>query len=521
LPPLCPILSHLRLILATVSYTRGGVEKNMVKRKVSGYLSKSMFIRGHQCLKSLWLHKYRPELKEEADEALEARFRTGHEVGALAQQLFPGGVEVPYDGLTHAEQLAMTQKLLAEGKETIYEATFEHDGVFVKVDILHRGAAGWEILEVKGTTEVKEYHYFDTAIQLYVLAGSGLKIAKVALFHIDKRYKRRGAIDVQKLFAIEDITAQVREMQPNIAPALAEMRTMLAGEMPAIDIGPHCSDPYDCDFHGHCWGHIPEDSVFDLRERGVDKFALYAKRIVRQADIPLDTLNRKQRQQVESTIKQCDTLGREDVRTFLSSLWYPLCFLDFETVNPAIPLFDDSLPYQKIPFQYSLDVQMQEGGELQHHEFLALPGVDPRRALTDGLIAQIPAGACIIAWNQGFETGVLGSMAGLFPDLAPRIEKMIEGFRDPMTLFRDRTVYLWQQKGSYSIKAVLPALVPELSYDGLDVADGDMAMGAYYDMCATQDPQEVARIRKALLEYCGLDTMAMVRIVEKLRKMAV
>ncbi len=492
----------------------------MAERKVSGYLSKSLFMAGHQCHKRLWLRKHQPDLSEEADASLQARFRSGHEIGKLAQQLFPGGVEVPYEGMTHPEQLAMTQDLLDQGKETIYEATFEHDGVFVKVDILHRGDAGWEILEVKGAAEVKEHYYFDAAIQLYVLAGAGLKIAKVAIVHVDNRYTRRGDIDVQKLFKIVDITADVRKMQTDIGSEIAEMRAMLQEKMPTIDIGSHCSDPYDCDFHKHCWQHIPEDSVFTVGRLTVSKrFDLYRQGMVRQSDIPANLLSEKQRHQVESTIKQCNTLKTKEVRRFLDALRYPICYLDFETVNPAIPLFDESRPYKMIPFQYSLHVQPSEGAALVHHEFLAQPGIDPREELTATLLGQIPEGASVIAWYESFEKTRLRELAKHLPPYATRIGRLLESFHDPIKLFQARSVYFWQQKGSSSIKDVLPLLVPELSYDEMDVANGGMAMTAYYEMCATQDPQEVARIRNALLDYCGLDTLAMVRIVEKLREM--
>jgi hypothetical protein len=491
----------------------------MAKQGVSGHLSKSLYVRGNRCHKSLWLQKHEPGLKDEVDAALQARFDSGHAVGKLAWELRPGGIEVPYEGLTHAEQVAMTKRLLDEGQKTIYEATFLHDGVFIKVDILHRGAAGWEALEVKESTDVRDYHYDDAAVQLHVLAGAGLDVQKVAIVHINNKYTRRGEIEAKKLFKIVDVTDKVRGMQAEIPAKIAAMRAMLAEAMPAIDIGPHCSDPYDCDFHGHCWQHVPEDSVFDLRERGVDKFELYAKGVVHQADIPLELLNRKQRHQVESTLKQCDTLDKKGAREFLDGLWYPLCFLDFETVMPAIPLFDESHPYQQIPFQYSLDVQASEGAALEHHEFLAQPGVDPREELAERLLAQIPKGACVIAWNQTFEKRILKELAVDLPQHAKRIAGLLDDVRDPSSLFRSRTVYFWQQKGSWSLKAVLPLAVPDLSYDGMEVADGGMAVEAYDAMCNAKDPKELARIRKALLDYCGLDTLAMVRIVEKLREM--
>jgi len=492
----------------------------MAQQGVSGHLSKSLYVRGTRCHKALWLHKHRPELRDAVDAALQARFDSGHAVGKLAWQLRPGGVEVPYEGLTHDEQLAMTRKLLEEGRETVYEATFQHDGVFIKVDILHHGAAGWEALEVKESTGVKDYYYDDAAVQLHVLTGAGLDVQKVAIVHVNSKYTRRGDVEARKLFKVVDVTDKVRGMQAEIPARIAAMRAMLAEAMPAIDIGPHCREPYACDFHGHCWQHIPEDSVFALKERGVDQFELYAKGVVLQADIPLELLNRKQRHQVESTLKQCDTLDKKRAREFLDGLWYPLCFLDFESVSPAIPLFDESRPYQQIPFQYSLDVQAGAGAGLVHHEFLAQPGVDPREELTERLLAQIPPGACVVVWNQAFEKRILGDLADHLPKHAERIARVLEDVRDAMALFRARTVYFWQQKGSYSIKVVLPLLVPDLSYEGLDVADGGMAVEAYGALCAATDPQELARIRKALLDYCGLDTLAMARIVEKLRELA-
>jgi hypothetical protein len=249
------------------------------------------------------------------------------------------------------------------------------------------------------------------------------------------------------------------------------------------------------------------------------KFDLYRQGIVHQSDIPPNKLSEKQRHQVDSTLKQCDTLEKDDVRRFFNALRYPICYLDFETVNPAIPLFDESRPFQIIPVQYSLHVQPSEGAALVHHEFLAQPGIDPREQLTEMLLGQIPADASVIAWYASFEKARLRELAVHLPQYAERIGRLLESFHDPITLFQARSVYFWQQRGSSSIKDVLPLLVPELSYEGMEVADGGMAMTAYYDMCATQDPQEQARIRKALLEYCGLDTLAMVRIVDKLRDM--
>lgn len=483
----------------------------------TAYLSKSLFIRGRQCHKSLWLQKHRPELKDEISEAQQAVFQSGTDIGILAQQLFPGGIEIPYDGLTHQQQIEQTRAEIDKGTETIYEATFLIDGIFVKADILHHGTRGWEIYEVKGSTEVKAVHIFDAAVQYRVLIGAGLAISKVALVHVNNAYTRCGELDIKQLFSIVDITGQVQELQEIITDELVAQRGMLSGDMPQIDIGKQCEDPYPCDFMGHCWQHIPDDSVFDLRGRGINKFSLYYQGILRQSDIPLDMLNSRQRLQVEANITQQDHINKKALKKFVDRLWYPLCFLDFETFMDAIPPYDGCRPYQQIPFQYSLHIQEATGSNLQHHEYLAAPGKDPRRELLNTLLERVPGGACIIAWNQSFEIGVLRRLAGFFPDSRDQVERWIENFRDLMQPFKSRDIYLWQAKGSYSIKPILPLLAPELSYENLDgVANGGDAMEAWHKMSAADDPDEVARIRDALLEYCKLDTLAMVRILDRI-----
>lgn len=483
------------------------------------YLSKSLFIRGRQCHKSLWLHKNKPELKDQISDSQASLFQSGTDVGILAQQLFPGGIEVPYEGLSHQEQVAMTASEISKGTETIYEATFLHNGIFIKIDILHRGSAGWEIFEVKASTQVKEVHLYDAALQYQVLLGMGMAVATTNIVHINNTFTRYGDVDIRQLFAIEDITADVKELQPYIVEELVAQRQMLSGEMPVTDIGPCCSDPYECDFTGHCWSHIPDDSVFDLRGKGVDRFALYRQGIIKQADIPAGTLNTAQYQQVSSTIEQRDSFNKGSLKSFLDEIWYPICFLDFETFMSAVPLFDNSRPYQQIPFQYSLHIQDQPGTDLQHYEYLTQPGQDPRSELLDTLLKRIPKGACILAWNQSFEISVLSKLGELFPKKQKRVERLIENFRDLMEPFRSRNIYLWQSKGSYSIKSILPILVPELSYKDMDIADGGMAMDAYHQMGSIDNPEELMKIRKALLEYCKLDTFAMVRILEKMRSM--
>jgi hypothetical protein len=484
------------------------------------YLSKSLFIRGLQCHKSLYLEKNQPGLKDEISAGTAARFRMGHEVGKLAQGLFPGGVEIPYEGLSHGEQISRTASAVAEKQAVIYEATFSHDDIFVKADILRRVPGGWELYEVKSATGMKEVYYSDVAIQYYVLTGAGLHVDKAFAVYINNQYIRQGQIDVHGLFSIEDITEDVVQRQGSIPEELQKMRRMLAGDEPDIDIGRHCKEPYDCDFTGTCWAHVPKPSVFDLREKGVDAFAFYGRGIVRLEDIPLDELNSKQRMQVEAYLTRTDSVQVDRVKEFLAGLEYPLSILDFETVYPPVPLLDGTRPYQQLPFQFSLHRIAGPGAQLEHFEYLAMPGEDPREPIIEKLIELIPETGTILAYNAPFEIARLKDLAAWHPRYVKKLGAMIERFSDPMPLFRSREVYLWPLQGSYSIKVVLPTMVPELSYENEEIQDGGMASEAWFRMAESQDPEEIARIRTNLFSYCRLDTYGVVRILENLKEYA-
>lgn len=480
------------------------------------FLSKSAFIRGLQCPKSLYLHKYHSEFRDELSEEQLARFRQGTEAGKKAQELFPGGIEIPYDEKDYDGQVRRTKAAMDAGHKIIYEATFSHSNVFVKVDILRKNRNGWEIYEAKSSAKVKEEHINDTALQYFVVSGAGLKVSKASVVYVNNKYIRDGEIDVSKLFSIADVTDKVKDHQEFAEKEIGRLRKMLAAGMPNIDIGKHCEKPYECDFTGHCWQHIPEHSIFTLKERGIDKFALYKQGIIALEDVPLDTLNKSQRLQAECYLKKAEHIDRQTVREFLDTLWYPMCYLDFETISPLFPLFNGTRPYQKIPFQYSLHTLKRKGGKLYHSEYLAHPGKDFRKELLIKLLADIPEGACVLAFNSGFEKSVLNTCAEWFPEHRDRIGEIIGNVRDLMAPFRNKGYYHHEMKGSYSIKYVLPVLVPELSYKDLSVRHGGMAVDAFGRMSEMIDPGEIERLRKALIEYCTLDTLAMVKILERL-----
>jgi hypothetical protein len=479
------------------------------------FLSKSQFTRGLQCHKSLWLLKNRPELREEPGASLQARFDAGTEVGILAQQLFPGGVALEYSsGIS--QNISMTQKIIAAGSSVIYEATFRHDNVLAMVDILRRGPDGWELYEVKSSTGAKDIFINDTSIQYYVAAGSGINISRVFLVYINNQYTRIGQLDLHSLFIIDDVTGLTLSRQNTIVQQLADMRQALKRDEPDIDIGPYCTDPYECDFRAYCWQHIPECSIFDIANlRNNRKFSLYYGGTLHMKDIPPDlSLSDNMRIQVEAELTGREYINTHNIREFLATIIEPLGFLDFETFMEPVPAFDYQRPYQQIPFQFSLHILT--GGRLSHHEFLGEPGQDPRRDFIEKLIVDTRCCRTILVYNQAFEIARLKEIGGNFPEFAEDIETIIASIVDVMSPFRNRDYYVKAMCGSHSIKYVLPALVPDLSYEGLAIADGEMAMLAYPGLATISDVAEKEKIRQALLEYCRLDTYAMVRIWEKL-----
>ncbi len=491
-----------------------------MEQKYDPYLSKSLFIRGMQCHKSLYLHKYHPELKDDLSESQEALFQSGIEVGELAWGLFPDGVLIPYEGLSHDEQVAMTMAEMRKGTGTIYEAAFKYDGIFFKADILNKAGERWDLYEVKSSAGVEDYHIDDVVLQYYVLSATGVPVSGAYLVYVNNQYVRDGEIEVDKLFAIEDLTDAVRQKQDFVKEEIVKIREMLKGDLPTVGIGPYCEKPFLCDFCGHCWQHIPEDSVFRLGGKGIDKFEFYRQGIVRLKDVPLDVLNKGQRKQVEAFLKKKEFIDRDAVREFLDTIWYPLYFLDFETFMAAIPLYNKTRPYQQVPFQYSLHYLSHQGARLEHYEFLSKPNVDPREELIKKLISEIPDNACVLAYHAQFEKDRLRELAEAFPQYGGKIENIINNTVDLEILFRRKNVYHWEMGGSYSQKVILPTLVPELGYKDLEVTDGGMAMQTYFEMCGVQDQTDLEKIRHDLLEYCKRDTLGMVKILERLMEIA-
>lgn len=484
-------------------------------------LSKSTFMKGSQCIKSLYLNKFHKDLRDPVSESKQAIFDTGHQVGDLAQNLFPGGINSDFSLDLDADKAsAKTLELIKSGQKVIYEAAFIYDECLAVMDILVNDGKVWKAYEVKSSTSAKEEYKLDASYQYYVIENSGIHLDDISIVYINNQYVRQGELVINELFSIESVLDTARSNIDLIQESIAAYKKILeSGKIPEMGIGEYCSKPYDCDFLSHCWKHIPEDSIFDISGMFTKKkFDLYNSGIVKISDIPADfKLNANQQLQVNSALNNSSFVDNSKIKSFLSSLIYPLFFLDFETIRPAVPVYKNHRPYQQIPFQYSLHIISKQGDNPFHFEFLATGIEDPRKALIESLIEQTKGTGDILVYNETFERKRLEEIARDFPEYTNDIESMLVRLKDLMIPFKDKHYYKPEMRGSYSIKEVLPALVPELKYDSLAINNGDLASITFMKIVNKEySESEVEKLRRDLLEYCKLDTFAMVKILEVL-----
>lgn len=506
-------------------------------------LSKSRYTAYCQCPKNLWLGVYRPEEKDDLDPAAQARFEKGSEVGDLAKLLFPGTIDVTtHDGaaLDLKAMMEKTRQLMASHHPAdpplvIAEAAFSHDGCYCAVDLLRREGDGWAIYEVKstgtkdenGNQEKLDKYLPDIAYQTWVLRQCGVKVTGVNLVCLNSDYVRHGGLDIQQLFVINDMRDAVQDELAKVPLRVpAALKLLSQKEEPDMDLSDNCNKPYRCAFFQHCMQQhgIPteEPSVFDLYGMWFSKkVENYRAGRITLADMRDQKLTPIHQMQIECTLANKEYINREGIRRFLEGLTYPLYFLDFETMQDAVPQYDGTHPYQQVPFQYSMHIKKSADALFEHREFLApSDGSDPRRALAEQLCDDIPCDVCSLAYNMAFERMVIKSLAGSYLDLAEHLMNIHANMKDLLVPFREGNYYVPAMNGSFSIKKVLPALFPgdpELDYHSLDdrCQNGGDAM-TIFPHIKDMPPDEAAASREALLRYCELDTWAMVKIWEKL-----
>ena len=483
-------------------------------------LSKSRYITGLQCSKRLWLGWHDPEPRSEPETG--TILAVGAEVGVAARLVVPAGVLVEEGPDRHAEAVERTRRLIADpAVSAIFEAAFVFDRVLMRADLLERlPNGGWRLGEVKSTTRVKPEHLHDLAIQAYVIAGSGLTVEEMQLVHVDSSYVRgENGIDWFAYFVREDVTDEVRDLLPSVPERVAEMHAIL-GMPTAPEVRPsgHCFSPYPCEFWDRCTAGKPSDWIINLPRLKATIFAeLDADGIESMRDLPPDfPLTPGQQRVVDAMVS-----GREFISNglpeALANLGPPASYLDFETFSPAIPLYAGTSPYQRIPFQWSMHYD-DGAGDVRHFEFLADGDVDPRRDFATTLLKAIEYLSGPIIVYSGFEASVLRSLAGVLPDLSDRLLAVADRICDLLPIVRTHISHP-DFFGSYSLKAIAPALVPGFSYDDLDgVADGNDASAVFYRLASdgSLPDGDRGRYRRALLTYCGRDTLALMYVHRRL-----
>ena len=496
------------------------------------YISKSKFLKAYQCQKAIWLSKYHPELKSKTTDAQQAIFDQGHEVGNLAKQLLSPGAEMEFNPKDYEGMFSKTKSLIASKEKYIYEATFLFEDLLIMVDILEVKEDGLLIYEVKSSTSSKEVTLYDLSFQNYVLSQLGYKVLENNLITINNEYiKETEEINLKEFFRIENFDSEVESLQGEVLEIISETREILINsQMPDIDIGKHCNKPYECDFKEHCWSQIPETSVFDLTNARAKDFELYSDGILTFKDIQenylLHHMTEKHRTQILSELYNKKVENKKEIKRFLKQITYPIYFLDFECYQDAIPRWDGLRPYEQTPFQFSLHTLENETSELKHYEFLAEANKDPRREFTENLIEYIGSTGTVLAYNMSFEKGIIKKMAELFSEYKFSLIDINERMVDLMIPFRNYWFYRKEMKGSYSIKYVLPAIAPELSYSDLDVSDGLAAVRTFKDLenldllnNIEDTGEKISKLKSSLLEYCKQDTYSMVLIWQYLKEL--
>ncbi len=477
-------------------------------------LSKSKIMNGLQCEKLLWLKLHRPELEPEVAEAIQMQYDEGNEVGEKARAFFGKGTLVENDYWDFVGAAKNTSDLISKGIETIFEASFFFDPFFARADILNKRGDTWELIEVKKSTSVKEYHLMDSAIQAWIIESSGLKLSSIQVMHINRECEHP---NLKNLFQRVDVTSEVRSLMAEVADRAKNLvKTISAKTEPKKKIGPHCDEPFECPLKGHCWKDVPQKSVFALPSlRTKQKWDLYDSGKTLIADLDENDYKGKIKRAIEVTKSAKLWIDKKPIATEIENWKWPLYFFDFETVGPAIPRYERTRPYIQIPFQFSCHVWTELKSNLEHFEYLHTAATDPRDAIIKAMLQGFGDEGSIVAYNKSFEIGVIKKLAEYDSKNADRLLALIDRFVDPLPLFQNY-VYHPDFHGSFSIKSVAPAIVgASLNYEHLDVGDGSTAQAfANQILRGNLKDADMAPIIESLLTYCRQDTIAMVEIVK-------
>lgn len=476
------------------------------------YLTETSLAELDQCEKRFWLSQHRPDLATAPDPNV---FIEGRLVGQVARGLVPNGVLVPESDREAA--IVRTGSLIADGVSAIFEGAFEHEGVFVRVDLLMAGDDGWRMAEVKSSTKAKAHHLRDLATQVWVARGAGLDVAAATIRHVNSDFVYEGAGDYRGLLVDAELADRLAPLVESRGKIVRKAGVVAGGAEPSRQMGSHCSVPHDCPYRAHCEKLSPgPDYPVELLPGGAGKKTAKALRDLGHADlryVPADALERADHRRIHAATRDGvpyrDAAGFADV---ISGWPMPRYYLDFETVAHAVPVWIGRRAFEAVPFQFSCHVRHADG-QLEHREFLDLTGDDPARACAEALLAAVGDRGAIVTYHMATERACIQALARLCPDLSQPLRACADRLVDLLPLIQAH-YYHPEMRGSYSIKQVLSAAVPQLSYKALPgVQNGLEAQTAYKEAVAEETSSDRREaIRRELLAYCQLDTLAMVEL---------
>jgi len=484
-------------------------------------LTKSKYIIGLQCPKWLWIEVNDKKRIPELDTATLHKFKEGHEIGVLATMVFSKGIDL--SGLEFKENIDKTKQSL-ELRRPIFEAGFLTDNLFSRADILlPAGKDEWDIIEVKSATSVKDINIHDVSFQKYVYEKCGLKIRKCIIMHLDNAYLKKGKINPKNLFIQSDVTAEVSTAMINIEERIKGMLEIInSKECPDFNVDDLGTIKYDNIAKDEFLSSLPKENVFQLYRGGVKSRNLYKEGVIKMKDIPnFQKLTSNQQIQVDCSINKKPHINKENIREFLEGLKYPLYYLDFEAMTPTLPKYDYMKSYQHIPFQYSLHIVKEPGAKPKHISFLADGISNPIPKFMQSLKDNLGDKGDIVVYNQSYEISKLREAAALLPEFEDLVNgNFLKRIKDLLIPFRNFDYYDSRQCGSASIKKVLPVM-SDLKYNDLQINNGvDASLEFERITFGNVSEEEKKKIRDALEKYCEMDTLAEIRIVEKLMEIS-
>lgn len=485
-------------------------------------LSKSSFIRGLQCSKSLYLYKHFYQQRDLPDSTKQAIFSRGNTVGSLAQKLFPNGVYAAKpDNFNYAEAVAKTKELIEKGEKILYEAAFLYKGVYCALDILVKTKNTWIAYEVKSSAKITSTHKLDAALQYYVISNNEIELKDFQVVYINTAYVRKGKLDLNQLFSKKSVLLEIQQQQEFIENNVTELKQVIEQSTPPqIEPGEHCHVPYTCDFIGTCRGTLADDSIFYLN--GLSKqnqYELFSKGIKAISDLAPDfSFTKEQRIQYECAVTNRIHVDKQQILKFLANFNYPLIFLDFEFFMPAVPAYENTSPYEHLPFLYSIHSKSSPHSTCMHRYFLAETGVQPFESFIQQLIIDTSNEGDIVVFDPTHEKRILSKAMNLFPEHKNALQRIVNRIKDLSEPFQKKHFYCTPMKGSYSMKALLPAVAPELHFNQLDIKNGIAALAAFEKLQVETDMFKALETRQKLIEYCKMDTLGLVKIFEELEK---